>query len=244
MKKTDWQKKGEGHRQRLRDKFLGHGLDGFTDAEILELLLTLGTPRKDCKELAREVLSRFGSLAGALDAAPAELQQVKGIGEKNGFALHFIQSVARRYLQQRLQAKEYLRSSKEVGDFLVHAMRGLKREVLMVILLDASFGILDTQILAEGTLSSNTVHPRELIKLALDNHAAAVVIAHNHPSGSLTPSGEDKKLTSHLFCALSFVGIQLLDHLIIGEAVQPYSFADHGLMAEIRKQGEAVVAGI
>ena len=94
MDKVDWQKKGEGHRQRLRDKFLERGLDGFPDDEVIELLLTLGTPRKDCKELARTVLERFGSLAAALEASPAELQQIKGLGPKNGFALNFIQAVA------------------------------------------------------------------------------------------------------------------------------------------------------
>lgn len=243
MDKVDWQKKGEGHRQRLRDKFFERGLDAFTDAEVLELLLTLGTPRKDCKELARSILKRFGSLSVALEASNAELQQVKGIGPKNGFSLHFVQAVARRYLKQRLEDKEYLRSSREVGEYLIHAMRDLKREVFMVILLDASYGIIDTQIVAEGSLTTNIIHPRELIKLALENHAAAIVIAHNHPSGNLTPSNEDRKLTRNLYLALTFANIQLLDHLVIGAKEQPFSFADHGLMEEIRKECVPIVNG-
>jgi DNA repair protein RadC len=243
MDKTDWQKKGDGHRQRLRDRFLDHGLDGFTDAEVLELLLSLGTPRKDCKESARLLLKQFGTLAQALDASQAELELVEGIGPKNGFALHFVQSVARRYLKQRLVSKEYLRSSREVGEYLVHRMRGLKREVLMAVFLDASLGIIDTQLVAEGTLASNTVHPRELIKMALSHHAASLVIAHNHPSGSLTPSAEDTRLTRHLFIALGFAGIQLLDHLIVGESEQPFSFADHGLLEDIRRRSRALIAG-
>lgn len=244
MDKVDWQKKGEGHRQRLRDKFLDRGLDAFTDAEVMELLLTLGTPRKDCKELARSVLSRFGNLAAALEASNAELRQVKGLGPKNGFALHFVQAVARRYLKQRLQDKEYLRSSREVGDYLIHAMRDLKQEVFMVILLDASYGIIDTKVVAEGSLTTNTIHPRELIKLTLENHAAAVVVAHNHPSGALAPSAEDRKLTRSLYLALAFVNIQLLDHLIVGAAEQPFSFADHGLMEEIRQECRPIVNGV
>lgn len=243
MNQSDWQKKGDGHRQRLRDKFLGHGLDGFTDAEVLELLLSMGTPRKDCKEPARLLLKQFGSLAQVLDASQVELELIEGIGPKNGFALHFVQSVARRYLRQRLVAKEYLRSSREVGEYLVHSMRGLKREVLMAVFLDASLGIIDTRLVAEGTLASNTVHPRELIKMALEHHAASVVIAHNHPSGSLTPSAEDTRLTRHLFIALAFAGVQLLDHLIVGEGDKPFSFADHGLLADIRNRSRSVLAG-
>lgn len=243
MDKIDWQKKGEGHRQRLRDRFLDHGLEGFTDAEVLELLLILGTPRKDCKEPARAVLARFSTLAQALDAGQAELEEIDGIGPKNGFALRLVQAVARRYLKQRLEQKEYLRSSSEVGDYLVHAMRGLKREVMMAVLLDSSLAIIDTVQVAEGTLASSTVHPRELIRLAIEHHAGAVVIAHNHPSGSLTPSAEDRNLTRHLYIALAFSGIRLLDHLIVGAASRPYSFADQGFMDELRRDSAALLAG-
>jgi len=243
MEKSDWQKKGAGHRQRLRDRFLARGLEAFTDAEVLELILSLGTPRVDCKETARRLLARFGGLVQVMDAGQAELQLSKGVGPNNGFALHFIQAVARRYLKERLKEKNYLRSSREVGEYLVHSLRGHKREVLVAIFLDSSLAVIDTAQVAEGTLASNTVHPRELLKMALERHAASLVIAHNHPSGSMTPSAEDRKLTRHLFIALGFAGIQLVDHLIVGEDAQPYSFADQGLMEEIRRQGRAVIAG-
>jgi DNA repair protein RadC len=241
--KTDWQKKGAGHRQRLRDKFLELGLSGLTDSEVLELLLTLGTPRKDCKDLARAILKQFGTLAGALEASGAELQLLPGVGPKNAFALHFIHAVARRYLKQRLNQKDYLRSSSEVGDYLVHAMRDLKREVFLVILLDASHAIIDCLQISEGTLNRNTVHPREVIKLALDHHAAAMVVAHNHPSGALEPSREDRLLTRSLFLALAFAGVQLLDHLIVGMAGRPFSFADHGLMENLRQECLPLIKG-
>ena len=235
MERDEWQRRGEGHRQRLRDKFLAQGIEAFTDAEIIELLLTFGTPRSDCKEAARALLAQFGSLPAVLDAAPVQLQQVKGVGPKNTFALHFIQGVARRYLHQRVVGKEYVRSSREVADYLIHSMRGLQHEVLTVVLLDAAHAVLDATVVAEGTVTVNTIYPRELVKAALARNASALVIAHNHPSGSLTPSRQDSELTRSLYLVCSFMHLDLLDHLIIGAGDQVYSFADQGMMATIRE---------
>ena len=235
MEREEWQRRGEGHRQRLRDKFLAQGIEAFTDAEIIELLLTFGTPRSDCKEAARALLTQFGSLPAVLDAAPVQLQQVKGVGPKNTFALHFIQGVARRYLRQRVVGKEYIRSSREVADYLIHSMRGLQHEVLTVVFLDAAHAVLDATVVAEGTVTVNTIYPRELVKAALARNASALVIAHNHPSGSLTPSRQDSELTRSLYLVCSFMHLDLLDHLIIGAGDQVYSFADQGVMASIRE---------
>jgi DNA repair protein RadC len=243
MDKTDWQQKGAGHRQRLREKFLARGIEAFSEAEVVELLLTLGTPRKDCKEMARSLIARFGSLSKVLEASQAELEQVHGIGPTNSFALHLVHGVARRYLQERLIGKEYLRSTREVADYLVHAMRDLGRETFLAIFLDASFGILGSEVIAEGSIASATVYPRELIRRAFGHHAAALVVAHNHPSGNLNPSAEDWALTRRLFVALAFVDIQLLDHMIVGGNGQMYSFADHGLMAEIREECLPLLGG-
>ena len=234
MDKEEWQKKGEGHRQRLRDRFLERGLDGFSDAEILELLFSFGTPRSDCKEPARAALERFGSLAAVLEEPLGGLQEIKGIGPKNGFAVHFIQAVAGRYLKDRLKEKRYLHSSSEVRDYLLHSLRGLKKEVLTVIYLDSSHAILDSETVAEGSINVNTVYPRELVKKALDKNAAALIIAHNHPSGSLDPSAQDMQLTRTLCLLGSLMQIQVLDHIIIGNG--SYSFADHGLMTDISEQ--------
>ena len=235
MERDEWQRRGEGHRQRLRDKFLAQGIEAFTDAEIIELLLTFGTPRSDCKEAARALLTQFGSLPAVLDAAPVQLQQVKGVGPKNTFALHFIQGVARRYLHQRVVGKEYVRSSREVADYLIHSMRGLQHEVLTVVFLDAAHAVLDATVVAEGTVTVNTIYPRELVKAALARNASALVIAHNPPSGSLIPSRQDSELTRSLYLVCSFMHLDLLDHLIIGAGDQVYSFADQGLMATIRE---------
>jgi DNA repair protein RadC len=234
MDKEGWQKKGEGHRQRLRDRFLDRGLEGFSDDEVLELLLTFGTPRSDCKEAARLALAEFGSFAAVFEASIPALQVIPGIGPKNSFAIHFVQAVARRYLKERLQGKRYLHSSTEVRDYLLHSMRSLKKEVFTVIYLDSSHAIIDSEIVAEGTINVNTVYPRELISRALEQNAAALIVAHNHPSGSLDPSPQDRHLTRTLCLLCSLMQIQLLDHLIIGEG--SFSFADHGLMTDIQQE--------
>lgn len=121
-------------------------------------------------------------------------------------------------------------------------MRGLKREVFTVVFLDAAHAVIDVQTVAEGTITVNTVYPRELIALALEKNASALVIAHNHPSGSLQPSSQDKQLTTSLYLICSFMHITLLDHIIIGDGEQVYSFADHGLMTEIQQQCNTIKA--
>lgn len=242
MEKELWQQKGEGHRGRLRDRFLERGLDGFTDAEVLELLLTFGTPRSDCKEQARALLALFGSLAAVLEAPVKQLQKVDGVGPKNSIALHFVQSVARRYLRERLRGKRYVHSSREVTDYLQHALRGLKKEVFMAIFLDSSHAIIETEVIAEGTINVNTVYPRELIARAIALHAAALIIAHNHPSGALKPSPQDLHLTRTLFIICSWLQIQLLDHMIIGDGY--FSFADNGLMSNIKDESSVLLTSL
>lgn len=236
MNKTDWQNKGKGHRGRLRERFLERGIAGFTDAEILEILLTFGTPRSDCKEAAKALLEEFGSFSAVLDAPVAALERVKGVGKKNSFALRFIYAVACHYLQDRIQGKVYLHSSAEVVDYLTLSMRGLKREVFKVIFLDSSHAVIDVETLSEGTINVNTVYPREVVSRAISRHAAALILAHNHPSGSLTPSSQDKMLTAMLYFLCSSLQIDLLDHIIIGAG--SFSFADHGLMGVIRERSE------
>jgi DNA repair protein RadC len=224
-----------GHRQRLRDKFQDKGIETLSDIEVIELLLTFGTPRSDCKQAARDALEKFGSLPEVLDAPPVFLEKIKGLGQKNIFALQFVQGVARRYLRQRIQKKNYITSSKDVADYLIHALRSLRHEVFMVVYLDASHAVINSEILSQGTINVNTVYPRELIKSALAHHAASIVVAHNHPSGSLRPSTQDEQLTRTLYLMCSFMNITLLDHLIIGAGETVYSFADHGLMDAVQK---------
>ena len=136
MNKNDWRNRVAGHRERLRQKFLDHGLEKLTDEEVVELLLTLATPRRDCKQIAREALRCFDGLAGVLEASMVQLQQVPGIGPKNALGLKLVHEVARKFLQERLKGREFISSSKEVYEYLLHSLRDLKKEVFKVIFLN------------------------------------------------------------------------------------------------------------
>ena len=209
------QKQIGGHRRRLREKFLEKGLDGFTEAEIVELLLTLGTPRQDCKERARAAIKRFGSLAGVLEAPQEELLKVPGIGPKNSFAIKLIHQVARAFLRSRLQGRPYNYSRKEVGQFLEHRLRMEQREVFLILFLNKAMEIAGVEELASGTHDRAPIYPREVVRRALQLDAFHVVLAHNHPGGELRPSESDLKMTKELQRILAPLDISLIDHLIV-----------------------------
>lgn len=231
--------KGAGHRQRLRDRFLKSGLDGFHDYEVVELLLTLGTPRKDCKAAAKAALNRFKSLQGVLDAAPADLCQLPGIGPINLFGLKLVPAVSRRYLQQRLEGKTPLTNSRELFDYLNHTIRDKKRECFVAIYLDAKNRVITDEILFTGTVTASAVYPREVVAAALAHTAAAVIFAHNHPSGDPAPSPDDMAITRKLVQACRLMGITVHEHLIIGSEGY-FSFADHGHMARINAAADSL----
>jgi DNA repair protein RadC len=224
--------KGAGHRQRLRDRFLDTGLDGFQDYEVIELLLTLGTPRKDCKAAAKAALNRFKSLQGVLDAAPAELRQVPGIGRINLFGLKLVPAVSRRYLQRHITGKSVLTHSQALFDYLNHTIRDKKKECFVAIYLDAKNRVIADETLFTGTVTASAVYPREVVEAALAHSAAAVIFAHNHPSGDPSPSSDDLAITQKLVKACGLMGITVHEHLIIG-AEGYFSFADNGHMARI-----------
>ncbi|MBA7586942.1 hypothetical protein ES708_28949 [subsurface metagenome] len=129
-------KNQEGHRKRLREKFTRSGISGFHDYEIIELLLTLGTPRKDCKQQAKEAMKKFKTLHGVLETPMEELQEIKGIGPHNTFGIRLVQEVAREFLKEKILEKSICKSSKGIFDYLYHSMRDLKKEVFKVVFLD------------------------------------------------------------------------------------------------------------
>lgn len=227
--------RGDGHRRRLRQKFLESGLSGFHDYEILELLLTLNTPRRDCKPSAKALLKRFKTLQGVFDASASELQTVDGVGPQNCFGLLLIKQVADRYLEKKIINRTVISNSSDLVAYLNVTMGHRSREAFCGIFLDARNRVLATEILFEGTLTSSAVYPREVIVKALEHRAAAMIFAHNHPSGDPSPSREDLNLTRKLLLALGHVGIRVHEHVIVG-GDSCYSFADQGMIAEFNRE--------
>lgn len=207
--------KGVGHRERLRKRFLQSGLDGFLDYEIVELLLTLGTPRKDCKQQAKIAIKQFKGLRGVLDASLENLQTIKGIGPSNAFGIKLFQAISERYAKEKLPAKIPLSSPPQVASYLQERIGREKKEHFVVILLDSRNNLIDIHSISVGTLNASLVHPREVFEPAIRQLAASVILVHNHPSGDLTPSEEDLKLTQRLVSVGDLTGIHVLDHLII-----------------------------
>jgi DNA repair protein RadC len=232
--------KGAGHRKRLRDKFLKSGLAGFHDYEVIELLLTLATPRKDCKAAAKAAIKRFKSFQGVLEASPQELCQVDGIGPKNLVGVKLIKSVSDRYLVKKLVQKDPLSNSKELFEYLYHSMRDKRRECFKAIFLDAKNKVLATETLFEGTLTASSVYPREVVLASLHHNAAALIIAHNHPSGDPEPSEDDISLTRQLVFACRVMGITVHEHLVIGDN-RYFSFADQGYIARMNREYESKI---
>lgn len=205
------------------------GLERFSDEEVVEFLLTLGTPRGDLKIPAREAMEEFSSLSGVLSAPMDKLTKIKGIGPKNALYLKLIHQVARRYLKDRTDQKTFFGSSRAVFDYLFHSMRDLNREVFKTLFLNRKNELLFDEDMFLGSLTGSAVYPREIMALALEKKAAALVFVHNHPSGDPTPSAEDQRLTRDLVWSAKLLMIQVLDHIVIGQGTY-YSFADEGLI--------------
>lgn len=228
------QHKGAGHRKRLRERFLQGGLNGFLDYEIVELLLTLGTPRKDCKQMSKEAIKKFKSLRGILEAPSEELLKIKGIGFHNTFGIKFVQEVARKFLKEKTLKRPICKASEEVFAYLYHTMRDLDYEVFKVIMLSGQNEIVDIVDIFKGTLTSSAIYPREIIKQVLKYSAPAVVFVHNHPSGEPKPSMEDKRITRDLISAANIMDVKVFDHIIIGDNCY-YSFADNSLIDQYNR---------
>ncbi|MDP2731261.1 MAG: DNA repair protein RadC [Dehalococcoidales bacterium] len=220
-----------GHRKRLRGKFVKSGLKGFHDYEIIELLLSLGTPRKDCKPQAKEAIKRFKTLRGVLEAPPEELQQIDGIGAYSAFGIKLVQEVAREFLKEKIIDKPIYKSAQEIFDYLYHSMRDLKKEVFKVLYLNSQNQIIESEDLFEGTVNSSSISPREVIERALKHNAVSLIFVHNHPSGNPEPSKNDRELTKDLVYAGSIMRLKVLDHIIIGND-RYFSFASQGLIEE------------
>lgn len=203
------------HRQRLKARYHREGLDNFEDHNILELLLFFGIPYKDTNNLAHELLNRFGSLSGVLEASREELMNVNGIGENAATLLNLIPALSRKYLEDKVDEKTPMNSCSAVGNYLIAKYRFRQDEVFSMICLDQSCRLISWEIISSGTINVTAVNSRKVIEAAMKTSANAVVLAHNHPNGLAVPSGDDIKSTMALVEALNIIGVKVLDHIII-----------------------------
>jgi DNA repair protein RadC len=216
--------------ERPREKLLCYGAGALSDAELLAIFLRIGVKGKSAVDLARELLVRFGSLNGLFAAPAKEFVAIAGLGSAKYAQLHAVLELARRTLREELAAGVMLSAPGAVRDYLRLSLGGRPHEVFTVLLLDAQNRLICAEDLFRGTLTQTSVYPREVVKLALQHNAAAVIFAHNHPSGLAEPSQADELLTRSLKQALSLVDVRVLDHFIIAGATAPLSFAERGLL--------------
>ena len=205
-----------GHRQRIKTKYEKSGLNGWLDYEVLELVLSYSIPRKDTKSIARELLLRFKSINGVLDADNRDLQSINGISKHTALFLNLLKDVSVLYMEERMFRRDLLSSPQVVYDYLKVSLKGLMDEGFKMLFLDNRNQLIAMETLKNGTVNQAIVFPRKIVERALYHNAVGVLVAHNHPSGSLEPSQEDQEVTKDIREALKTVDIALLDHIIIG----------------------------
>ncbi len=207
----------DGHRERMREKFLHYGIDKYTPPhEVLEMLLFYAIPRKNTNPIAHALINRFGSLSGVLDASIDELCRVEGVGRGAATLLKMIMPIARVYNGDKLSRRPKFKNLDDIGDFILKKYEGLTEEKASVLLLDGAGDYLGFEFIAEGDISSVGLSVRDLIKIAMKYDASNIVLAHNHPSGIAIPSANDVRLTEMIAETFSHIEINLLDHMIMG----------------------------
>ncbi|MDG2145429.1 MAG: DNA repair protein RadC [Porticoccaceae bacterium] len=215
--------------QRPREKLLLKGAGALTDAELLAIFLRTGLPGLSAIDLANQLLDRFGGIGSLLKADQNSFSSAKGLGPAKYCQLQATLELTQRYLKEQLNNGSVFTSPKQVEDYLSVQMRDYQREVFSVLLLDSKHQRLSYHELFQGSINETSVHPREVVKLALGKNAAAVIVAHNHPSGVADPSSSDIAITHKLRSALGLIDIPLLDHFIIGRG-EITSLAEQGKM--------------
>ena len=224
MSITDWLEE-----DRPREKLLQKGPAALTDAELLAIFLRVGVKGKSAVDLGRDLVQKFGGLQALFAASEADLCQVHGMGQAKFVQLQAVMEMARRALREELQRGDALTSPQAVRHYLQLLLGGRGHEVFVALFLDSQHRVIASEELFQGTLNQASVYPREVLKRALAHNAAAVIFAHNHPSGVAEPSQADQNLTDTLKKALALVDIRVLDHFIVagGSAL---SFVERGLL--------------
>ena len=219
----------DGHRDRLRERFREHGLDNFSDVNVLEMLLCCIIPRVDVEPLAYSLIEHFGSLHAVFEATMEELRQVKGIGENAATMLRLIPQVSRRYLISRQSTQDVLSDSRRAGEFLVPRFLYAREEIVLLVCLNAARRVICCRELSHGETNNAALSIRRVVEIALAQNSTSVILAHNHTSGLAVPSQEDVEATKEIAHALKLVNIELTDHLVIADD-DYVSMADSGLL--------------
>lgn len=204
-----------GHRMRMKKSFLEHGSDSFDDHHLLEMLLFFALPRVDTNLLAHDLLDRFGSIDGVLDASPDELTSVSGVGEHAATLLKLIPALGRRYLTSKNSVGSILATTEDAGRFLIPRFLGRRDETVMLVCLDTKMKAVSCRMIASGDVSAAHISVRKVVEQALAQNAPYVLLGHNHVNGLALPSSEDVSTTQRLAAALALVGVTLLDHIIV-----------------------------
>ena len=216
---------------RPRERLLRGGAEALSDAELLAIFLRVGVRGKSAVDLARDLLAQCDhSLSRLAAASLQDLQRVPGMGLAKAAQLKATLELARRALREQMADRDLLSSPQQVRDFLRLKLDALTYEVFMVLLLDAQNRLIRAEEVFRGTLTQTSVYPREIVKLALAHNAAAVILAHNHPSGVAEPSRADEQLTQSLKQTLALVDVKVLDHFVVAGSAPPLSFAERGLL--------------
>jgi len=219
-----------GHRERLRERFQKAGIEGLHDYELLELLLTYAIPRKDVKPVAKDLMKRFKSLSGVLDAAQKELEEVPDVGPASATLIRLVKELCGAYLAERMKHRDVLSSPQAVVDFARVKLAGLPHEAFMVIYVNAKNEVIEHELIHEGTVDRAVIYPRRILEGALAHHAAGLILTHNHPSGHPEPSEEDKRLTRAMVEAARALEIRVVDHIVIGKD-DYFSFVEKHLLS-------------
>ena len=216
-----------GHRERIRAKFAARGLAPLADHEVLELLLTYAIARRDTKPLAWALIKQFGSLGEVLDADPAALAAVKGVGKGTAAFLKLVRALFTRYSLEELRQSAIIRSPEQVVKYCKASLAGRSEECLELIYLSVRNTVIRTETVALGLIDRVSISPRKIVECALAAKASAVILVHNHPSGDVTPSLEDILLTQEVVEAARLLGISVYDHIIVGRQAY-YSLKANG----------------
>ena len=215
--------------ERPREKLLQRGASSLSDAELLAIFLRTGCAGKSAVDLARELLLSFGGLRQILEADRKGFCSAQGLGDAKFAQLQAVLEMGRRHLSSVMEREHTFNSPQAVKDFLQAQLRHQPREIFSLLLLDSQHQLLAYRELFQGTIDGASVYPREVVKAALDGNAAAVILAHNHPSGIAEPSQADRQITERIKAALQLVDIRVLDHMVVGDS-RVLSFAESGLL--------------